>query len=161
MWHYPLSIVLGVRDSHVTGHESVNRPCDGHHGKCSWHTLPLIVSATTILLLQADIFQKSQVSFVNNRAEVAGAAIYASDLSRCRWLGELPGDHTIFEIPPDKAGAPFLFVNNTLMGTGSGLRGNIVNETLATSPSNIISRSKVSLQATGVGLSAAGHRGWG
>lgn len=80
---------------------------------------------------------------MNNTAGVAGAAIFASDLSRCRWLGELLGDHTIFEIPPGNQ-SPFMFVNNRVVGRESGLRGQIINETLGTSPSDITANLSVS-----------------
>lgn len=73
---------------------------------------------------------------------VAGAAIYASDMSRCLWLGGLPGSYTIFQISPEQ-GSPFLFVNNTLTSGGSALRGTVSNETLATNPSSIRAESEV------------------
>ncbi len=75
---------------------------------------------------------------MNNTAVVAGAAIYANDMSRCRWLGGLPGDHTIFEIGE---GSPFTFMNNNV--TETDVRGNISNQMLATNPSTI--SAKVSL----------------
>lgn len=62
-------------------------------------------------------------------------------MSRCRWLGELPGDHTIFQIPPEDG--PFRFINNTLMAADT-VQGDVFNETLATDPSSIIAESEVS-----------------
>ena len=56
--------------------------------------------------------QNARVSFVNNTAGLAGAAIYANDMSSCKWLGPLvetlPDDTLIFQIPTDMGG-PFSF----------------------------------------------------
>lgn len=78
--------------------------------------------------------------FVNNTAMLAGAGIYANDMSRCMWLGNLDGIYTIFEIPPDKG--PFLFRNNTVQS----ISGNkVVNNDLATESANLSARTEVSL----------------
>lgn len=88
--------------------------------------------------------QKASITFSNNRVVVAGAAIYANDMSRCRWLGpNLPNNFTIFEIPPNE-GSPFLFEENTLMRNVSTARGITSNEALATDPSSISAESDVS-----------------
>ena len=88
------------------------------------------------------------MNFVNNTAVAAGAAIFANDMSRCRWLGGLSGDHTIFQI--SEAGSPFLFTGNRLMNSSSVL-GNVTNQTLATDPSIITATSMVSLWGGGGG----------
>ena len=52
------------------------------------------------------------VSFINNTARLSGAAIYASDLRRCSWLGNNYTDDTslIFRPPEDLSNStPFLF----------------------------------------------------
>ena len=55
------------------------------------------------------VFQNAHVEFTNNIAGIAGAAIYANDMSRCKWLG--PTDYTenyfIFNTPTDYK-SPFL-----------------------------------------------------
>ena len=73
--------------------------------------------------------QDSKIIFANNTAMLAGAGIYASDMSRCKWLGNLTGNYTIFQIPPDKG--PFHFSNNTVQDTSSSS----VNHDLATESS--------------------------
>ena len=85
------------------------------------------------------------VTFKENRAVVAGAAIYANDMSRCRWLGPqlqplYPNTTTIFQISPEDD-SPFKFENNTLMSNTSTISGTVSSETLATDPSIITARS--------------------
>ena len=79
--------------------------------------------------------------FINNTAGLAGAAIYANDLSRCKWLGNLTGDYTIFEIEPDERGSPFVLRNNKVQAnsTTEGIR----NEALATDPSSLTAQTSV------------------
>ena len=78
--------------------------------------------------------------FVNNTAFLAGAGIYSNDMSRCKWLGDLTENYTIFEIPPNQRG-PFRFTNNTIQG----LSGNkVVSNDLATDSSHLSARINVS-----------------
>ena len=53
--------------------------------------------------------QEARIEFVNNTAGIAGAAIYANDMSRCKWLG--PNNYTedffIFDTPLNYM-SPFL-----------------------------------------------------
>ncbi|CAI8022052.1 hypothetical protein GBAR_LOCUS12976 [Geodia barretti] len=56
---------------------------------------------------------KATVRFVNNSAGIAGAAIYANDMSRCRWLGPTNYTTFIFNTPSDYK-SPFIMENNTL-----------------------------------------------
>ena len=89
--------------------------------------------------------------FKNNTAAVAGAAIYANDMSRCRWVGtECPTRFlgkalekpTIFDLSPECS--PFEFENNTVDIPGGALpRGEIVNQVLATDPTNISAKANV------------------
>lgn len=74
--------------------------------------------------------QESKIIFTNNTAMLAGAGIYASDMSRCKWLGNLTGNYTIFQIPPDKG--PFHFSNNTVQDISSS---SVNNNNLATESS--------------------------
>ena len=103
------------------------------------------VSHQIRVTLTAHIFwtlQKARMTFVNNMAVVAGAAIFANDMSRCRWLGGLSGrDRTIFQI--SEQGSPFLFAGNRLSNSSSVL-GGVANETLATDSSAISAESMVS-----------------
>lgn len=69
--------------------------------------------------------------FVNNTAMLAGAGIYANDMSRCKWLGEITESYTIFQIPSE-LGGPFRFTNNTVQGI-SGNR--VTNNDLGTESS--------------------------
>ena len=100
------------------------------------------------LCLPLSCRQKTSVVFTNNRAEVAGAAIYANDMSRCQWVGSECGLEdkrtnisrtTIFDLVADCS--PFKFSNNTV---GESLRGQVVNPVLATDPRNISAKSNVS-----------------
>lgn len=78
--------------------------------------------------------------FINNTAMLAGAGIYANDMSRCKWLGNLTGSYTIFQIPEDKG--PFLFRNNRVPDTS----GNAVsNHDLATESSQFSVKTNVSV----------------
>ena len=81
--------------------------------------------------------QKSTIEFINNTANIAGAAIYASDMSGCRWLGGLPGNHTIFQIDYSEGeggrGYGFKFRNNTV----TKRRSVNADQTLATNPLTI------------------------
>ena len=59
--------------------------------------------------------QKAGVSinFINNTAGLKGAAIYASDLRLCSWIGnDYPTDeYTIFELPKEiEHLSPFLYL---------------------------------------------------
>ncbi len=92
--------------------------------------------------------------FINNTAVEAGAAIFANDMSRCRWLGGLPGERTIFQITEE--GSPFIFRGNRLMNSSAAL-GDVANETLATDPSVITASSMVS-EREGVWLKGRGLR---
>ena len=52
------------------------------------------------------------MSFINNTARLSGAAIYASDLRRCSWLGnEYTNDTSLIFRPPENLSnsTPFLF----------------------------------------------------
>lgn len=75
--------------------------------------------------------QESRMVFKNNTAMLAGAGIYANDMSRCKWLGNITQSYTIFQIPLDMGG-PFYFANNTVQGV-SGNR--VTNNDLATESS--------------------------
>ena len=70
--------------------------------------------------------------FVNNTAVLAGAGIYANDMSRCKWLGDITENYTIFQIPPAMEG-PFQFINNTV-------QGKVTNNDLATESSKFSAR---------------------
>ena len=70
--------------------------------------------------------------FVNNTAVLAGAGIYANDMSRCKWLGNITENYTIFQIPP-AIGGPFQFINNTV-------QGKVTNNDLATESSKFSAR---------------------
>ena len=84
--------------------------------------------------------QKSRIVFVNNTAMLAGAGIYANDMSRCKWLGDLIENYTIFEIPSKMKG-PFQFTNNTVQA----FSGNkVINHNLATESSRFSARTNVS-----------------
>lgn len=75
--------------------------------------------------------------FVNNTAMLAGAGIYANDMSRCEWLGNITGNYTtIFQIPSE-LGGPFRFIDNTVQGI-SGNR--VTNDDLATESSQFSAR---------------------
>ena len=44
--------------------------------------------------------QNVNIKFINNTARISGAAIYASDMQRCTWLGNVSSDNsTIFKLP--------------------------------------------------------------
>ena len=59
-------------------------------GELMWNNLHHIV----VWILCA---QNATVRFVNNSARAAGAAIYANDMSRCKWLGSIgPNDFNSF-----------------------------------------------------------------
>ena len=74
--------------------------------------------------------------FINNTAMLAGAGIYANDMSRCKWLGNITQNYTIFQIP-SKLGGPFDFTKNTV----KGLSGNrVTNNDLATESSQFSAR---------------------
>ncbi len=74
--------------------------------------------------------------FVNNTAALAGAGIYANDMSRCKWLGNITDSYTIFQIP-STIGGPFRFTNNTVQG----ISGNkVANNDLATESSKFSAR---------------------
>lgn len=79
---------------------------------------------------------------MNNTVNVAGAAIYANDMSRCRWLGGLTGSRTIFEITLEE-GSPFRFSNNTVDLPGGASQGEVINQVLATNAAAILARSNV------------------
>ena len=70
--------------------------------------------------------------FVNNTAVLAGAGIYANDMSRCKWLGDITQNYTIFQIPPTMGG-PFHFTNNTV-------QGKVTNNDLGTESSKFSAR---------------------
>ncbi|CAI7990699.1 hypothetical protein GBAR_LOCUS524 [Geodia barretti] len=75
------------------------------------------------------------ISFINNTARLSGAAIYASDMQQCSWLGNFTTDTSlIFTLPTELADrSPFLYKNNSLFSAS-----NLVNNTnLATAPSTI------------------------
>ncbi|XP_019851702.1 PREDICTED: uncharacterized protein LOC109581757 [Amphimedon queenslandica] len=76
-------------------------------------------------------WENVNIKFINNTARISGAAIYASDMQRCTWLGNVSSDNsTIFKLPKGIK-SPFYYDNNMLE-----LRsGNIVqDEELATAP---------------------------
>ncbi len=83
------------------------------------------------------------MSFINNTARLAGAAIYANDMSRCRWIGGLNfTDINIFQIP-EEAGSPFHLENNTIsrdVFESTSVR----NQSLATDADNLITNTTVS-----------------
>ena len=57
-------------------------------------------------------FQNVNVSFINNTARLSGAAIYASDLRRCSWLGNnYTNDTSLIFRPPENLSnsTPFYF----------------------------------------------------
>lgn len=81
-------------------------------------------------------------------AMLAGAGIYASDMSRCKWLGNLTGNYTIFQIPSDKG--PFHFSNNTVQNTSSST---INNHDLATESSQFSAVANVNSVCFPLGLS--------
>ena len=57
--------------------------------------------------------QNSNISFTNNTAGEAGAAIYASDMSRCLWYGPVYPNtekQPIF-VPVDGYNSPFTFMS--------------------------------------------------
>lgn len=72
---------------------------------------------------------------MNNTAGIAGAAIYANDMSRCTWLGGSRGNYTIFQLPPEESS--FLFVNNHIS------EADVSNSSLATDPTNIYAKTEV------------------
>ena len=44
------------------------------------------------------------ISFINNTARLSGAAIYASDMQQCSWLGNYTTDSSlIFTLPAELA----------------------------------------------------------
>ena len=50
------------------------------------------------------------VRFIGNTARLSGAAIYASDLRRCSWLGnEYTNDTSLIFTPPPNLTTPFVF----------------------------------------------------
>ncbi len=83
---------------------------------------------------------------------MAGAAIYANDMSRCLWVGSQceignlsrPTNRpTIFDLHPDSP--PFEFCNNTVDIPGGGMpRGTIANQIIATDPTTISAKVDVS-----------------
>ena len=54
------------------------------------------------------------MQFINNTARLAGAAIYANDMSRCTWIGDLDLNQTIIFLIPESMGSPFHLENNTI-----------------------------------------------
>ena len=54
--------------------------------------------------------QNVTIHFINNKARISGAAIYASDMQQCSWLGEnftnTSGTFFIFD-PPNGSDSPF------------------------------------------------------
>ena len=82
--------------------------------------------------------------FINNTARLAGAAIYANDMSRCKWIGGLNfTDINIFQIPAE-AGSPFYLENNTIsrdVADSTFVR----NQALATNADNLITNTTVSI----------------
>ena len=75
---------------------------------------------------------------------MAGAAIYAKDMTRCRWLGALGRDRTIFEITQEENSA-FFFFNNTVDLLVGAPQGEVTNQQLATDASTIIANTDVRL----------------
>ena len=85
--------------------------------------------------------QHTQMVFISNTAKLAGAGIYANDMSRCMWLGrDLQGNHTIFDISP-KDGGPFSFINNMVQSPAGD---QVTSHNLATDASQFSSKTDVS-----------------
>ena len=78
--------------------------------------------------------------FTKNTAMLAGAGIYANDMTRCKWLGNISDNYTIFEIPSSRG--PFLFTDNKVLG---GLGNAVVNHNLATDSSRFVAKANVSV----------------
>ena len=84
---------------------------------------------------------------------MAGAAIYANDMSRCRWLGtetacsksflgKVVDKPTIFDLSPECS--PFKFDNNKVKVLDGALaRGEINNQMLATDSKTISAKANV------------------
>ena len=77
--------------------------------------------------------------FINNTAVLAGAGIYANDMSRCKWLGSITNNYTIFEISSSQG--PFLFRNNKVLNSSGNA---VVNDNLATDSSQFVAKANVS-----------------
>ncbi len=80
---------------------------------------------------------------MNNTARLAGAAIYANDMSRCQWIGGLNlTDINIFQIPFED-GSPFYLENNTI--SQEAIESNPVkNQSLATDADSLTTMTRVS-----------------
>lgn len=80
---------------------------------------------------------------MNNTARLAGAAIYANDMSRCQWIGGLNlTDINIFQIPVED-GSPFYLENNTISREAAE-SNTVVNQALATDADNLTTDTRVS-----------------
>ena len=48
------------------------------------------------------------MEFINNRADSGGSAVFATDLGRCDWLGDVESDSTTFIFnPKNTTNSPF------------------------------------------------------
>lgn len=72
---------------------------------------------------------------------LAGAGIYANDMSRCKWLGNLNASYTIFEIPTAEKG-PFYFSNNEVLDSSGNT---VTSHNLATESSQFLAKTNVSV----------------
>lgn len=106
------------------------------------YTLPHI----GIYMMNLSLVKKTTVRFINNIAGLAGAAIYANDMSRCRWVGSLNiTDSVIFEIT-EEMGSPFHFENNIVTtGNPDTIDRTIINVDFGTDASNLTAQTTVRL----------------
>ena len=54
------------------------------------------------------VLQETKIEFINNFADSGGSAIFATDLGRCDWLGDVESDPSLFIFNPrNTTNSPF------------------------------------------------------
>lgn len=76
------------------------------------------------------------IKFMDNRARLSGAAIYASDMQQCSWLGANTTEGSLIFNPPENLTTPFEYINNELLPEGQNV-SRLADSRLATAPSTI------------------------
>ncbi|XP_065897695.1 uncharacterized protein [Dysidea avara] len=78
---------------------------------------------------------ETRVEFINNRADSGGSAVFATDLGRCDWLGDVESDSTTFIFNPKNT-------TNSPFNLTSDLPDTMQCPFLGTDPSNITATSQ-------------------